>query len=397
MTYQESLDFLYQQFPAYQKIGKAAYKADLSNITALCNALGNPELNQNYIHVAGTNGKGSTSHMVAALLQAQGLKVGIYSSPHIKDFGERIKINGKFIAQRYVIEFVEKVKAHHLDVDPSFFEITFAMALSYFKELETDVNIIEVGLGGRLDATNIITPKVCAITNVSLDHVNILGNDVPTIAKEKAGIIKAGIPVVAGIMSDEAFNVIVETAISKNAPFIKVTQSYPGELDLFGEHQKENAALALKVAALYSDQSVQLKALETVCSLTNFRGRGAVINTFPKVICDGAHNEDGVRRLVQSILDAGFNQVYAVYGCSNDKDIGEILPLIPNHWKLNLVEFEHDRSMKLNELEQGAIKIGKKYSASKSPVELVNTLKSSCKENDLILIFGSFFLLEKFY
>lgn len=397
MTYQESLDFLYQQFPAYQKLGKKAYKADLSNIIALCKALGNPEQNQNYIHIAGTNGKGSTSHMTAALLQAQGLKVGIYSSPHIKDFGERIKINGEYISEDYVIQFTEEVKKNHLNVEPSFFEITFAMALSYFKDQNTDVNIIEVGLGGRLDATNIINPKVCAITNVSLDHVNILGHDVPTIAKEKAGIIKPGVPVVAGIMSSEAFDVVVETAIGKNTPFVKVPNTYKGRLDLFGEHQKENASLAIKIAQLYSDAEIELKALEDVCSITNFRGRGEVIYQDPAVICDGAHNEDGVGKLVNSITNSNFKRVIAVYGCSNDKDVEEILSIIPDNWELHLVEFDHDRSMKLVELEKAAKKIEKKYFGSKAPVELVNSLKSSCNENDLILIFGSFFLLENFY
>lgn len=400
MTYQEALDFLYQQFPAYQKLGKSAYKADLSNITSLCNALDNPQDGQKFIHIGGTNGKGSTAHITSAILQTHGLKVGIYSSPHIKDFGERIKINGVYISEEFVIDFTQKIIPLCEKLEPSFFEITLAMAFEYFKRESTDFNIIEVGLGGRLDATNIISPVVTAITNVSLDHVAILGSTINEIAKEKGGIIKAGIPLALGKMNVESYSIFKEIALEKKVEVLKLPDNLSYDLDLLGNHQIDNARLALTIAEevlpLLDNEKVKVALLNS-SKLSNFRGRMEVYSSDPLIILDGAHNEDGVKALIRSIENMGMQQVNVIYGASNDKELETLFSLFPKDWKYHLTEFKNDRSTLCENLEEMAKKNKLYYNLFDSPLKALNSFKTKSKDQELIIVFGSFFLLEEFY
>jgi dihydrofolate synthase/folylpolyglutamate synthase len=400
MTYQEALDFLYQQFPAYQKLGKSAYKADLSNIISLCHGLGNPHEGQKFIHVGGTNGKGSTAHITSAILQSHGLKVGIYSSPHIKDFGERIKINGVYISEDFVISFTERVIPLCDKLEPSFFEITLAMAFEYFKRESTDINIIEVGLGGRLDATNIISPIIAAISNVSLDHVAILGSTIKEIAKEKGGIIKAGIPLALGRMNEESYSILKEMALEKKVEVLKLPDNLSYDLDLLGNHQIDNARLALTIAEevlpLLDNEKVKVALLNS-SKLSNFRGRMEVYSNDPLIILDGAHNEDGVKALIHSIEKMGKQQVNVVYGASNDKELETLFALFPKEWRYHLTEFKNDRSTSSEKLGEIGKKNDLNYKLFDAPVKALKAFDTMTNGQDLIIVFGSFFLLEEFY
>ncbi|MBT8327635.1 MAG: bifunctional folylpolyglutamate synthase/dihydrofolate synthase, partial [Bacteroidia bacterium] len=290
MTYEQTLDYLYTKLPMYQRIGKQAFKKDLTNIIKLCDALGNPQNNFKSIHIAGTNGKGSTAHILSSIYQNNGYKVGLYTSPHLVDFRERIKLNGQLCSKEFVIEFTESIQHLIDDIQPSFFEITVAMAFSYFAQEMVDIAIIETGLGGRLDSTNIIEPIASIITSIGFDHMDMLGNTLTAIADEKAGIIKDQVPVIVGEIADEPLEVIKNKAKLLNAPIHK-TLMQEMETDLLGDYQLWNIASALKCVEvinnlLPTEEHKNKEALKQVGSLSNFVGRWQILNKQPLVICD---------------------------------------------------------------------------------------------------------------
>lgn len=336
MNYTETVNWLFEQLPMYQQQGASAYKKDLTNTLVLAKYLGNPEKRVKTIHVAGTNGKGSTSSMIASILQEAGYKVGLYTSPHLKDYRERIKINGQMIQEQFVVDFVEKNKIFFETNSLSFFEMTVGLAFDYFDKEGVDVAVIEVGLGGRLDSTNIITPLVSVITNIGFDHIQFLGNTLESIAAEKAGIIKPNIPVVIGEYLPETKQVFLHKAKEMNAEIYfasdLVSEEYPCEL--LGDYQFYNKkAVVQTIQVLQQQLSVTEKQLKqgllNVVQNTGLLGRWQQINSNPKVVCDTAHNSHGLKVVLNQIKNEQFEQLYFVLGVVNDKDLDDILPLFP--------------------------------------------------------------------
>ena len=341
MDYQQTIDYLYHAAPLFQNIGAGAYKEGLSNTRALDEHFGHPHTHYRTIHVAGTNGKGSVSSTLAAILQSAGLRVGLYTSPHLVDFRERIRVNGKMIPKRRVIDFVRKERAFFEPLSPSFFELTTALAFVYFAEQQVDVAVIEVGLGGRLDCTNIISPDLSIITNISFDHQQFLGDTLPQIAAEKAGIIKAGVPVVVGETNnhEEVREVFVQKATGLDAPlrFADEEDFPPVESELKGEYQRANmqtvqcALSELQKQAFYTPlltENVIRKGLLHVTSLTGLRGRWQQLQEHPTLICDAGHNIAGIEYAVSQLLEQDFNHLRLVFGMVNDKDFTEALHLL---------------------------------------------------------------------
>jgi len=340
MNYQETVQWLFAQLPMYQHQGAIAYKADLHNTLLLAEYLGNPEKNLCCIHVAGTNGKGSTSHLLASVLHEAGYKVGLYTSPHLKDFRERIKINGECIEESYVTDFVAKHQLFFEQHDLSFFEMTVGLALQYFADNKVEVAIMEVGMGGRLDATNIITPLLSVITTIGLDHTAFLGNSLTAIAGEKAGIIKANIPVIIGQYTPETRAVFLEKASRENAAiyFAADTTETPPACELLGNYQKHNTKTALTALRVLQDQtdfSVSELAIAQgflhVLANTGLLGRWQQLGTHPKIIADTAHNYDGLAEVMQQLQEETYTQLHLVIGVVNDKDLDSILPLFPKN------------------------------------------------------------------
>src|SRR5690554_3504558 len=360
MTYQEALDYLFNALPMYQRIGGAAYKADLSNTIQLCRHLGDPQLSFKSIHVAGTNGKGSTSHALASILQEAGFKVGLYTSPHLKSFTERIKVNGREIGEACVVRFVEENSAFIETVQPSFFEMTVAMAFDHFARQQVDFAVVEVGLGGRLDSTNVIVPELSLITNIGLDHVQYLGHTLPDIAKEKAGIIKTRVPVVISETQPETKGVFASVAEEKDAPIYFADQNFrifpatgkqmkePGffevehqceqfgvHLDLLGHYQRKNLAGVLQAIAVlsnlgpYIERDAVVRGLSRVVANTGLKGRWQKLGENPLIYCDTGHNEDGIRMIMEQIRDIPHRTLYIIMGMSNDKDIAPVLAILP--------------------------------------------------------------------
>ncbi len=401
MNYDSVINYLFNQLANYQKVGAKAYKPGLDSITELLVSLNNPHHNLKTIHLAGTNGKGSTSHILASILIENGYKVGLFTSPHIKDFRERIKINGELVFKETVVNFVSKHKVIFDRLQPSFFEICTAMAFSIFSEQQCDIAIIETGLGGRLDSTNVIQPEVSVITNIGLDHTNFLGTTLEQIAREKAGIIKSNVPVVIGEYQAETYGVFVNKArVCKSA--INLTEQLTNiKTDLLGQFQQMNGSLALetinvlKQIGWYIDDAKTEIGLTRVKKNTNFIGRLDRISSNPDVIIDASHNEDGVKNLFKEIELLDFNTLHCVYGTSSDKDIEKIMVLFPQNAIYYLTEFESERSMKTEELENKALKNNLNFSTHLSPEKALSIAKQSSNSNDLIIVFGSFFLLEK--
>ncbi|NCP46470.1 MAG: bifunctional folylpolyglutamate synthase/dihydrofolate synthase, partial [Flavobacteriales bacterium] len=339
MNYPETLDYLFGQLPMYQRIGNAAYKANLDNTYRLSEILNHPEKQFKSVHIAGTNGKGSTSHMLASVLQEAGYKVGLYTSPHLKDFRERIKINGEMISENEVIDFVEEYKNEFEKIQLSFFEWTVGLAFHSFANQKVDIAIVETGLGGRLDSTNIVTPEVVVITNISMDHTQLLGDTLEKIAAEKAGIIKSTIPVVIGETQPKIKHVFIEKAKQMNAPIQFAdehhTQEY--ESDLKGVYQQQNKKTV--VATIHVLQTLGwniaenhiIKGLQNVVSNTGLMGRWQVLNKQPFTVCDTGHNEAGIRLILAQINQQSFEKLHVVLGVVNDKDITNILALLPNN------------------------------------------------------------------
>lgn len=426
MTYQQTLDFLYSKLPMFTRIGAAAIKKDLHNTLALCAALGNPQHQFKCIHVGGTNGKGSTSHMLAAILQQAGYKTGLYTSPHLKDFRERIRINGKMVSKAHVISFVKNQTQLIQEIEPSFFEVTVALAFDTFAKENVDVAIIEVGLGGRLDSTNIITPEVSVITNISLDHTNVLGDTLPEIAFEKAGIIKKHIPVVIGETHEETAPVFIEKAKLEQAPIYFADQHlslanvqqkkaelivdiikdkqviYPKlTLDLTGSHQLKNvltvieATLKLKEKDYHISDEAIYNALKNVKKLTGLQGRWQTLNQKPLVICDTGHNKAGIAEVLQNINQTPHEELHMVIGMVKDKDISGVLALLPQNATYYFCQPALERALPAKELAAQALTFGLKGKTFTKVADAYENAFKSAHENDLIFVGGSTFVVAE--
>lgn len=406
MTYKETLNFLFTKLPYFTRDGKAALKPDLKNTILLCEAIGNPHLKFKSIHIAGTNGKGSTSNMLSAILQLQGYKTGLYTSPHLKDFRERIRVNGEMVSESFVIAFTEKISPYIESIQPSFFEITVAMCFDYFAQQEVDYAIIETGLGGRLDSTNIIHPILSIITNIGYDHMDLLGDTLPQIAFEKAGIIKANVPLVIGETQSETTLLFSEKAKEQNALLYFADQNpnyYNTEIetDLIGIYQQKNILTVLQAVEVLQKSGVRIdsfiaaKALRQVKQLTGFSGRWEILQSSPKIIADTGHNEDGLRYVFEQLKQEKYKQLHIVFGMVADKDRSRILDLMPkNAWyyfcKPNLPRGLDPTILKA---ECNAIGlIGDTYSS----VEMAfNAAKAMANEMDLIFVGGSTFVVAE--
>lgn len=407
----------------FSRIGEAAIKKDLTNTIALCAFLGHPEQKIKTIHIAGTNGKGSVAHILASVLQQAGYKTGLYTSPHLKDFRERIKINGKPCSEKFVVKFTEKIKPKIDEIAPSFFEITVAMAFDYFAKEKVDIAIIETGLGGRLDSTNVITPILSVITNISYDHQYLLGNTLAEIATEKAGIIKQNIPVVIGRKHNETDAVFITKAKQENAELFfadDIVQNVksintPNYLivdavianknvnvccDLNSSYQTENVKTvlaALHILQQYSSFAIKEKALQigfsNIQKNTNLQGRWQVLDNQPKTIADVGHNEDGVHKINEQLKFEKFEKLHIVFGAVKDKDIDKILTLLPKYATYYFTEPQLPRKLEVEVLQEKAKThqlIGNIYH---HPKDALGVAKSKANDNDLILITGSFFVV----
>ncbi|MDP2688428.1 MAG: folylpolyglutamate synthase/dihydrofolate synthase family protein [Aequorivita sp.] len=337
MNYSETIAWLFAQLPMYQRVGQSAYKADLTATINLANYLGNPEQSFKSVHVAGTNGKGSTSHMLASVFQEAGFKTGLYTSPHLKDFRERIKINGEMIPKNYVSEFVENHKPYFEKNQLSFFEMTVGLAFDYFRKEKVDIAIVEVGMGGRLDSTNIITPEISVITNIGLDHTQFLGDTLAKVAVEKSGIIKEGIPVVIGETLPETKSVFERIATERNAAiiFTETLDSSDYFSDLKGSYQQKNIKTVLASLGVLqrkgwniSEENILNGLLNTIKN-TGLMGRWQILNEIPKVICDTGHNKEGLQLVMEQLLKKNYKSLHVVLGVVNDKDLAAVLPLFP--------------------------------------------------------------------
>lgn len=387
----------------YQRVGQAAYKVDLSNTILLVNHLGNPEQKFKSIHVAGTNGKGSTSHMLASVLQEAGYKVGLYTSPHLKDFRERIKINGEMIPKRKVTSFIKKHQSFFTENHLSFFEMTVGLAFDYFAREKVDIAIIEVGLGGRLDSTNVITPEVAVITNIGLDHTQFLGDTLAKVASEKAGIIKQKIPVVIGETTSETLPVFKRIAKEKKASLIIAEtdriEYYP--CDLKGNYQFANQRTA-RVALQQLNKDV-FKISETnlkqgfanVTKNTGLMGRWQVLNTQPKVICDTAHNKEGLRIVLRQLQELSYSTLHIVLGFVNDKDVTTVLKLFPENATYYFCQPKIPRAMKVKEVAVLAKKSGLKGKKFKTVKGAYNAALKSSGPDDVVFIGGSTFVVAE--
>ena len=395
-NYKETVNYLFHQFPQYQQLGKKAYKADLSNITALCKLLNDPHKQLPCIHIAGTNGKGSVAHMLASIFQEAGYQTGIYTSPHLIDFRERIKINGALIPEEFVIDFVNKNKTDFEKIGASFFEWTTALAFYYFKNQKTDINIIETGLGGRLDSTNIIHPQLSIITTIGLDHQNILGNKLEEIAREKAGIIKENTPIVLGPQITRHLSVFMEIAKTKNAPLL-FTDKIKIETDLIGSHQQYNGSAVFTayqaIKTKYNLTTDHFKTgLKNVFQNTGIRGRWEILNQSPLTIADIGHNQQAFEFISKKLNNTTFNKGYFVIGFSDDKDITSIINKLPKNMNYIITQPNNLRAKKVNQLKEqmNSLSIDSVFENS---VEAYIHAKSIAKKEDLIFIGGSAFLV----
>jgi dihydrofolate synthase / folylpolyglutamate synthase len=401
MNYQETLDWLFQQLASFQRVGQSAYKEDLGNITALCSTLNHPQNNFKSIHVAGTNGKGSTCHLLASILQEQGYKVGLYTSPHLKDFRERVKVNGEMISESEVVDFVNSHQDKFTQIGVSFFEMTTALAFEYFSNQKVDIAIIETGLGGRLDATNIILPELAVITNVALDHQNLLGDTIEAIATEKAGIIKQAVPVVLGFTSTEVSSIIVQIADKRQAQLTKSTINDLYQSALFGDCQKENIATVCEAIEqlrslnwIISDVSVK-NGLQNVILNTSLRGRWEQISESPKVICDTGHNIHAITSIVNQLKNEVYDKLWMVIGVVGDKDVDGLLALLPKVAHYVFCQPSIPRALSVDDLEQKASQYSLKGIKIESPKLAVNKAQELANENDFIFVGGSTFVVAE--
>lgn len=402
-TYQQTVDWMFQQLPMYQHVGSRAYKTDLSNVLKLSGHLGTPHTRFKSIHVAGTNGKGSVSHMLASVLQEQGFKVGLYTSPHLKDFRERIKINGKEIPQQDVMQFIDKNQSFLEQEHLSFFEMTVGMAFEYFADQEVDVGIIEVGLGGRLDSTNIILPDLSIITNIGYDHTNILGNTLEEIAGEKAGIIKPGIPVVLGESHPETLPVFKKISQTLQSPLF-LAEEFSGKeqmSDLIGTYQMKNVRTVLSAVEVLRNQGWDIsssaleRGLKSVVNNTGLRGRWEILQEKPKVICDTAHNREGLVYAMQQLLDEDHEQLHIIFGVVSDKDLSSVLPILPKNATFYFCRPNIPRGLDASELWKRAQDYDLKGQAYNSVSEAYHTALNRAGNGDVIYVGGSTFTVAE--
>lgn len=401
MNYTQTLDYLFGRLPIYQRIGAAAYKADIGNIIIATKHLENPHTQFKSIHIAGTNGKGSTAHMLASVLQESGIKVGLYTSPHLKDFRERIKINGEMIAKKQVVTFVKENLIFFEKMELSFFEFTVAMAFDYFAKQKVDIAIIETGLGGRLDSTNIINPELAIITNISLDHTNLLGDTIEKIAREKAGIIKNEIPVIIGRRQKETTSIFKNIAKEKNANLIYASTQKCYASDLKGEYQKENINTVItaikqlqKQGWAITEDYIEHGLLKTVAN-TQLLGRWQTLSSNPQIICDTAHNEDGIKEIAKQLSNSKYEQLHIVFGTVDDKNLDTILPYLPKNAKYYFCNANILRAMKAVDLKQKSDKHQLKGRIFPSVREALKCAKINANPNDLIFVGGSTFVVAE--
>jgi dihydrofolate synthase/folylpolyglutamate synthase len=422
MNYDQTTEYLFTQLPMFSRVGAAAYKADLTNTIKLCAALGNPQHQFKSIHVAGTNGKGSTSHMLASILQTAGFKTGLYTSPHLVDFRERIKIDGVYCSKEFVVDFTEKIKPLIATIHPSFFEITVAMAFSYFAEQKVDIAVIEVGLGGRLDSTNIISPEVSIITNIGLDHTQFLGDTIPQIAGEKAGIIKKDVPCIVSEYTEETKPVFdaaaIHTSLAYGSELYSVLntkyahdylevevlnkkteglQTY--QLDLNGSYQAKNLQGVLGAVSILQTKGWQisnqhiLDGLSHVKKNTGLYGRWQMIGTNPTTVVDVAHNVAGIQTLLTQIKLVNHQQLHIVFGMVKDKDIDSVLALLPTQATYYFTQAQIERAINATELQQKAGRHDLKGNTYQTVNAAIAAAQKQAQVTDLIVVCGSVFLV----
>lgn len=424
-TYPETLEYLYANLPVFQRIGSAAYKKDLTNTIRLCNLLDNPERKFRSVHVAGTNGKGSTSHMLAAILQTAGYRTGLYTSPHLKDFTERIRVNGLHVDTSFVVDFVNRIHPYINAIQPSFFEITVAMAFDYFARQQVDIAVVEVGLGGRLDSTNIITPEVSVITNIGWDHKDLLGDTLEKIAGEKAGIIKPGVPVVVSERQQGIDGIFVAKARQSGASIsfasdnFKVTSREIGgktvlnvlhndaiifrdlDIPLQGYYQHKNLTGVLNTVEVLNDlkweitDSAAQEGLANVVALTGLKGRWQKLGERPLVICDTGHNIDGIRAVIGQINAQRFEKLHIVFGVVRDKDLTEVLEVLPKDAFYYFCEAKIPRAMPARQLAGLAEAKGLSGVVIADVNEAVETAMKEASIDDMIFIGGSTFVVAE--
>lgn len=423
-SYAEVIDYLYSRLPMFTRDGASAYKKDLDRTIALCEAVGNPQHKFKTIHVAGTNGKGSSSHMLAAILASAGYKTGLYTSPHLVDFRERIRINGNWIDTDFMVDFVNKHQELIESVQPSFFEATVALAFDYFAQQEVDIAVIEVGLGGRLDSTNIIQPEVSLITNIGLDHTDILGDTLEEIAAEKAGVIKVNTPIVISETDPVTAPVFSKYAANRHAPITFADQHYRMSsssrrmlsqqfsvtdgrlqqeytLDLMGEYQAKNILGVLstidvlrKKGFAIADEAL-LKGLANVQGLTGFQGRWQTISTDPWIICDTGHNEEGIKAVVNNLEAVAYKQLHVVLGAMKDKDLDHMLPYLPKDAMYYFCSPNMPRAMEAEELEMKAAEYGLDGYIGGAVMDALDKARTNYKNGDLIFVGGSTFVVAE--
>lgn len=403
MNYSETINWLFAQLPMYQRVGAAAYKVDLSNTLKLVDYLDNPQENFKSIHVAGTNGKGSTSHLLASVLQEAGYKVGLYTSPHLKDFRERIKISGEMISEEFVVDFIAEHQSFFEENQLSFFEMTVGLAFDYFRKEKVDIAIIEVGLGGRLDSTNIITPEISVITNIGLDHTRFLGETIKEIASEKAGIIKPNVPVVIGETTSETKEVFQKKADKVKTSIVFVEEEiFPiYTTDLLGNYQQKNVKSALLTLNLLqkkgwkvSEENIK-KGLLNVVSNTGLQGRWQILNEQPKVICDTAHNKEGLILVMEQLQKETFKQLHIVLGVVDDKNLDTVLPLFPKEAIYYFCKPDVIRGLDVSLLKEKSNQFGLLGNSYDSVNEAYNEALRSSNNKDVIYIGGSTFVVAE--
>ena len=403
MTYQETLEYLFTRLPMFQRAGKAAYKSDLTNTIRLMNSLDQPQNKFKSVHIAGTNGKGTSAHGIAAIMQSAGYKTGLYTSPHLKSFTERIRINGTPISEAAVVNFTERVKSHIEEIEPSFFEITVAMAFDYFANEKVDIAIIETGLGGRLDSTNVITPEVCLITNIGYDHMDLLGNTLPEIAREKAGIIKPGVPVVIGEFQSETWSVFEKVANENEAILLKAT---PKDTDWKPDSivpkylEKNYPGIKLVIEQLNAQgwriYDADLKqGMDNINNLTGLKGRLQVIENQPLILADVSHNLDGLKVLFEQVAGLCKGTLHLIFGTVKDKDLSPIFKTFPSNCKLFWTQSSVPRSLSVEELAIQGVMGGLEGECYKNVNEAIAQAKEKVQPEDVILITGSTFVVAE--
>ncbi len=424
MNYQETLDYLFNSLPMFQRVGASAFRKDLKSTILLCDHLGNPERKFKSIHVAGTNGKGSSSHSLAAIFQSAGYKTGLYTSPHLKSFTERIRINGLEITPDLVVQFVEENQSFLEDLKPSFFEMTVGMAFWYFVQEEVDIAIIEVGMGGNFDSTNIITPELSLITNIGFDHVQFLGDTLPLIAGEKAGIIKKNVPVVISETHEETKDVFMNKAADMNAPITFADQNWKAVKDseedgkanykivsndnsrnltfgLNGNYQKYNLPGILESVAQMRDlgwelpNEAVLEGLKNITELTGLKGRWQTLSSDPTVICDTGHNEAGFREILAQLETYSYAKLWLVLGMVQDKDISKVLSMLPKSANYVFCEAKLPRALPADQLAEKAVSVGLKGEIIPDINEALAFARKNAAEDDLIFVGGSTFVVAE--